>query len=164
MQKRKLGNSNLEVSALGFGCMGMSFGYGPAGDKKEMISVIRSALIVTSLIFLVSTIRVQAQSSTDSTQGTVTKKTEKKYQAKAPETQPFGAAAFDASNQTTVRWLGGTERQMASHAVGNLKVGNSKETLLSAMVHCYHTSVSRGFQMQSASLKKQRLNRSPPVI
>ncbi len=44
MQKRKLGNSNLEVSALGLGCMGMSFGYGPAGDKKEMIAVIRSAV------------------------------------------------------------------------------------------------------------------------
>lgn len=44
MHKRKLGNSNLEVSALGLGCMGMSFGYGPAGDKKEMISVIRTAV------------------------------------------------------------------------------------------------------------------------
>jgi len=42
MQKRKLGSSNLEVSALGLGCMGMSYGYGPAHDKKEMISVIRS--------------------------------------------------------------------------------------------------------------------------
>ena len=44
MQKRKLGNSNLEVSALGLGCMGMSFGLGPAADKKEMISLIRSAV------------------------------------------------------------------------------------------------------------------------
>jgi aryl-alcohol dehydrogenase-like predicted oxidoreductase len=44
MQKRKLGKSNLEGSALGLGCMGMSFGYGPAGDKNEMISVIRSAV------------------------------------------------------------------------------------------------------------------------
>jgi aryl-alcohol dehydrogenase-like predicted oxidoreductase len=44
MQKRKLGNSNLEVSALGLGCMGMSYGYGPAGDKQEMISLIRSAV------------------------------------------------------------------------------------------------------------------------
>ncbi len=44
MQKRKLGKSNLEVSALGLGCMGMSFGYGPAGDKQEMISVIRRAV------------------------------------------------------------------------------------------------------------------------
>jgi aryl-alcohol dehydrogenase-like predicted oxidoreductase len=44
MQKRKLGKSNLEVSALGLGCMGMSFGYGPAGDTKEMISVIRAAV------------------------------------------------------------------------------------------------------------------------
>jgi aryl-alcohol dehydrogenase-like predicted oxidoreductase len=44
MQKRKLGRSNLEVSALGLGCMGMSFGFGPASDKQEMISVIRSAV------------------------------------------------------------------------------------------------------------------------
>ncbi len=44
MQKRKLGKSNLEVSALGLGCMGMSFGLGPAGDKQEMISVIRAAV------------------------------------------------------------------------------------------------------------------------
>jgi aryl-alcohol dehydrogenase-like predicted oxidoreductase len=44
MQKRKLGKSNLEVSALGLGCMGMSFGYGPAADKQEMISLIRAAV------------------------------------------------------------------------------------------------------------------------
>ena len=44
MKKRKLGKSNLEVSALGLGCMGMSFGYGPAADKKEMISLIRAAV------------------------------------------------------------------------------------------------------------------------
>jgi aryl-alcohol dehydrogenase-like predicted oxidoreductase len=44
MQKRKLGQSNLEVSAIGLGCMGMSFGYGPPKDKREMISVIRSAV------------------------------------------------------------------------------------------------------------------------
>jgi len=44
MKKRKLGKSNLEVSALGLGCMGMSYGYGPAADKKEMISLIRSAV------------------------------------------------------------------------------------------------------------------------
>jgi len=43
MQKRKLGNSNLEVSALGLGCMGMSFGYGPPKDEQEMIGVIRGA-------------------------------------------------------------------------------------------------------------------------
>jgi len=43
MKKRILGNSGLEVSALGLGCMGMSFGYGPAHDKKEMIDLIRSA-------------------------------------------------------------------------------------------------------------------------
>ena len=44
MKKRKLGKSNLEVSAIGLGCMGMSFGYGPAADKKEMVSLIRSAV------------------------------------------------------------------------------------------------------------------------
>ncbi|HEY6341507.1 MAG TPA: aldo/keto reductase [Bryobacteraceae bacterium] len=43
MQKRKLGKSNLELSAIGLGCMGMSFGYGPPKDKREMISVIRGA-------------------------------------------------------------------------------------------------------------------------
>jgi len=43
MQKRKLGKSGLEVSAIGLGCMGMSFGYGPPKDKQEMISVIRGA-------------------------------------------------------------------------------------------------------------------------
>jgi len=44
MQKRKLGNSNLEVSDLGLGCMGMTFSYGPAGDKQEMISLLRAAV------------------------------------------------------------------------------------------------------------------------
>ena len=44
MQKRKLGKSNLEVSALGLGCMGMSFSYGPPKDKQEMTTVIRTAV------------------------------------------------------------------------------------------------------------------------
>ena len=44
MQKRKLGKSDLEVSALGLGCMGMSFGYGPPKDKKEMVALIRTAV------------------------------------------------------------------------------------------------------------------------
>jgi aryl-alcohol dehydrogenase-like predicted oxidoreductase len=44
MQQRTLGKSGLEVSALGLGCMGMSFGLGPAGDKQEMIAVIRAAV------------------------------------------------------------------------------------------------------------------------
>ena len=44
MQKRTLGRSNLEVSAIGLGCMGMTFAYGPPGDKQEMISLIRSAV------------------------------------------------------------------------------------------------------------------------
>jgi aryl-alcohol dehydrogenase-like predicted oxidoreductase len=43
MQKRKLGNSGLEVSAIGFGCMGLSFGYGPALEKESAISLIRAA-------------------------------------------------------------------------------------------------------------------------
>lgn len=43
MQTRQLGNSNLEVSALGLGCMGMSYGYGPASDEQEMIDLIREA-------------------------------------------------------------------------------------------------------------------------
>ncbi len=44
MQKRKLGKSSLEVSAMGLGCMGMSYGYGPAANKKEMIALIRTAV------------------------------------------------------------------------------------------------------------------------
>src|SRR3974390_2666405 len=44
MQKRTLGKSGVEVSALGLGCMGMSYGYGPAADKQEMIALIRAAV------------------------------------------------------------------------------------------------------------------------
>jgi aryl-alcohol dehydrogenase-like predicted oxidoreductase len=44
LEKRKLGSSGLEVSAIGLGCMGMSYAYGPASDKIEMISLIRSAV------------------------------------------------------------------------------------------------------------------------
>src|SRR5215212_5311775 len=44
MKKRKLGSSSLEVSGIGLGCMGMSFGYGPAGDEQEMISLLRSTV------------------------------------------------------------------------------------------------------------------------
>src|SRR5213083_1636066 len=44
MKKRKLGKSNLEVSAIGLGCMGMSWSYGPPKDKKEMISLIHAAV------------------------------------------------------------------------------------------------------------------------
>src|SRR5689334_25431939 len=44
MKKRTLGKSGLEVSALGLGCMGMSYGYGPAPDKQEMISLLRAAV------------------------------------------------------------------------------------------------------------------------
>jgi len=44
MQKRTLGKSGLEVSALGLGCMGMSYGYGPAPDKQQMISLLRAAV------------------------------------------------------------------------------------------------------------------------
>src|SRR5829696_1919687 len=44
MQKRKLGNSDLEVSALGLGCMGMTYAYGPAPDKREMIKLLHAAV------------------------------------------------------------------------------------------------------------------------
>ena len=44
MEKRRLGKSNLEVSAIGLGCMGLSSGYGPAVDKQEGISLIRAAV------------------------------------------------------------------------------------------------------------------------
>src|SRR5262252_4165408 len=44
MQKRKLGKGDLEVSAIGLGCMGMSFGYGPPKDKQEMISLLHAAV------------------------------------------------------------------------------------------------------------------------
>ena len=44
MKKRRLGKSDLEVSAIGLGCMGLSFGYGPAVDKQQGISLIRSAV------------------------------------------------------------------------------------------------------------------------
>src|SRR5262245_36185113 len=51
MQKRTLGKSGLEVSALGLGCMGMSFGYGPAHDEQEMISVVRAAVDLGVTLF-----------------------------------------------------------------------------------------------------------------
>jgi aryl-alcohol dehydrogenase-like predicted oxidoreductase len=44
MRKRLLGTSGLEVSALGLGCMGMSHGYGPAGDREDMIALLRRAV------------------------------------------------------------------------------------------------------------------------
>ena|SRR5438094_7494448 len=44
MQRRKLGNSGLEVSAIGLGCMGLSYGYGPATEKQQAIAVIRTAV------------------------------------------------------------------------------------------------------------------------
>jgi aryl-alcohol dehydrogenase-like predicted oxidoreductase len=51
VQKRKLGNSNLEVSAIGLGCMGMSANYGPPADKQEMIALIRSAVDMGITLF-----------------------------------------------------------------------------------------------------------------
>jgi aryl-alcohol dehydrogenase-like predicted oxidoreductase len=44
LQKRRLGNSNLEVSAIGLGCMGLSFAYGPAVEKQQGIALIRAAI------------------------------------------------------------------------------------------------------------------------
>jgi hypothetical protein len=65
MQKRRLGKSNLEVSTIGLGCMGMSYAYGPAGDKQEMISLVRSAVErgVTFFDTAESTARSQMKSS-----------------------------------------------------------------------------------------------------
>ena len=65
MQKRKLGNSNLEVSALGLGCMGMSFSYGVVHDKKEMIALLRTAVdrASRSSIRLRSMARLQTKNS-----------------------------------------------------------------------------------------------------
>ncbi len=54
MHKRKLGKSDLEVSALGLGCMGMSFSYGPPKDKQEMISLLRMPAIKSSIAVLLS--------------------------------------------------------------------------------------------------------------
>ena len=51
MKKRILGNSNLQVSALGLGCMGMSSAYGPAADKQEMIQLIRKAVELGLTLF-----------------------------------------------------------------------------------------------------------------
>src|SRR5207253_5231297 len=51
MKKRELGKSGLEVSAIGLGCMGMSFGYGPPKDKQEMISLIRKAVEIGVTFF-----------------------------------------------------------------------------------------------------------------
>lgn len=51
MQKRQLGTSGLQVSAIGLGCMGMSFAYGPAGDEREMIGVIRAAVDLGVIFF-----------------------------------------------------------------------------------------------------------------
>jgi aryl-alcohol dehydrogenase-like predicted oxidoreductase len=51
MDKRTLGTAGLEVSALGFGCMGLNFSYGPAGDRQQMISLVRSAVELGVTLF-----------------------------------------------------------------------------------------------------------------
>jgi aryl-alcohol dehydrogenase-like predicted oxidoreductase len=51
MKERKLGKSDLEVSAIGLGCMGMSFSYGPPPDKQEMISLLRAAVELSVMFF-----------------------------------------------------------------------------------------------------------------
>jgi hypothetical protein len=52
MKKRKLGNGGLEVSELGLGCMGLSFGYGPATDKKSAVDLIRAAVELGVTLFV----------------------------------------------------------------------------------------------------------------
>ena len=64
MQTRKLGKSNLEVSAIGLGCMGMSFSYGPPKDKQEMTSLLRVAVERDVTFF--DTAEVTARSQTKS--------------------------------------------------------------------------------------------------
>jgi len=54
MQKRKLGKSGLEVSALGFGCMGMSQSYGPAGDRRDLISLLKATPAQIALVWLLA--------------------------------------------------------------------------------------------------------------
>ena len=65
MQKRKLGKGNLEVSAIGLGCMGMSWSYGPPKDKKAMTALLRAAVErgITSLTPRKSTGRSQTKNS-----------------------------------------------------------------------------------------------------
>lgn len=63
-------------------------------------------LAIALLMFLSSSVYVLAQSTSDSTQNKKTQKTKKKYQARAPKTQPFDKEAFGASDKTTLRWLG----------------------------------------------------------
>lgn len=51
MHRRRLGNSDLEVAAIGLGCMGMSFGYGPARDEQAMVGLIRAAVDLGVTLF-----------------------------------------------------------------------------------------------------------------
>ena len=71
-------------------------------EKKFDILEKTTVVLLTALVFLVAANNVQAQSASDTTK----KIMQKKYQAKAPKTQPFGAEAFKASKKTTLRWLG----------------------------------------------------------
>jgi hypothetical protein len=68
---------------------------------------------------LITIANMQAQSPEDSAQNNVTQKTEKKYQAKPPATQPFGDDAFEPSNTTTIRWLGNAGFFINCHAANS---------------------------------------------
>ena len=77
----------------------------------------KSQFILPLLAILIFTIHAKAQSSVD----TATKKSEKKYQAKAPPTQPFSKEAFEPSKTTTIRWLGGNSGCDNVKPTGRLK-------------------------------------------
>ena len=66
MRKRKLGKNGLEVSAIGLGCLGMTFGYGPAHDKKEMIAVIRAIPPRREILVIFEGLQLRQRSAAES--------------------------------------------------------------------------------------------------
>jgi predicted aldo/keto reductase-like oxidoreductase len=72
MQKRKLGKSNLEVSAIGLGCMGMSWSYGPAKDRKEMTALLHAAVERAVTLFDTAEVYGTASQRTTGRRGTST--------------------------------------------------------------------------------------------
>ena len=105
MQKRKLGNSNLEVSALGLGCMGMSFSYGPPKDKQEMIKLADDFEgAVGNIVETVSS----ASSHLEAAAGTLTTTAER-----AQELTTMVAAASEEAS-TNVQSVASSTEEMAS--------------------------------------------------